>query len=301
MTTTRTAPMTPHGQPDRLQNLRGIALMALAFALFSVADMLAKFLTGTFHPMQIVWTRQLALLLGVVVALTAQGRMLLATRHPVLQVTRGGLAVLSATCFIFAVRYVPLADAVAVTFIAPFVVTALSAQFLGERIGWRRWLAVVVGFVGAMIVIRPGMGVMHPAVLLVVVAATAFALRQVLSRRLAASDRTSTTVAYTAIVSVLLLSLPLGFFWETPETGRQWALLAGMALAAGLGELSIIRALEIGQAAVLAPVHYSMMIWATCWGWLIFGDLPDRWTVIGTAIIMSTGLYILRREARRET
>lgn len=299
MTTSPAAPLHPHGEPSHVDNVRGVSLMALAFVLFSVCDMLAKLLTGDFHPMQIVWTRQLALLVGVVVALGIHGPGLFRSRHPAMQVLRGLLAVASAACFISAVRFVPLADAVAVTFIAPFIVTILSARLLGEYVGARRWAAVAVGFLGAMIVIRPGMGTMHPAMLLVVVAATGFALRQVLSRRLGNSDRTVTTVAYTAIVSVTTLSVPLFLFWRTPETARQWVLLGGMALAAGLGEWAVIRAFEIGQAVALAPVHYSMMIWATFWGWLVFGDLPDVWTIIGAAVIMATGLYILHGEQKR--
>ena len=216
-----------------------------------------------------------------------------------LQIARGVLAVISATCFIFAVKFVPLADAVAVSFVAPFLVTAMGALLLGERVGPRRWSAVVVGFLGTLIVIRPGMGVMHPAVLLVLVAATAFAARQVVSRRLAASDRTITTVAYTALASVLVLSLPLPFLWRTPVTDMQWALLFGMAVFAAMGELLIIKSLEIAQASVLAPMHYSLIIWGTFWGWLVFDQLPDMWTWIGAAIIVATGLYLIHRERKQ--
>ncbi len=128
------------------------------------------------------------------------------------------------------------------------------------------------------------------------IAATAFALRQILSRVLAASDRTATTVTYTAIASVLLLSTPLPFVWKAPEAGWELALLVGMAVCAALGELLVIRALEIAQAIVLAPVHYSLIIWGTFYGWLVFDQLPDRWTWFGAAIIVATGLYILGRE-----
>ncbi|MEM1314063.1 MAG: DMT family transporter [Pseudomonadota bacterium] len=273
-------------------------LMGLGFLFFSTADMQSKLLTESFHPVQIAWSRQLGLLSGVAIALIMLGPSIFVTRHPLLQISRGMLAVLSATCFIFAVKFVPLADAVAVSFVAPFMVTAMGALILGERVGVRRWSAVLVGFVGTLIVIRPGMGVMHPTVMLVVVAATAFAARQVLSRRLAAGDRTITTVAYTAFASVLALSLPLPFVWTTPEAGMQWALLLGMAATAALGELFVIKSLEIAQAAVLAPVHYSLIIWGTLWGWLVFDQLPDRWTWIGATIIVGTGLYILHRERR---
>ncbi len=285
-------------QARETDNLRGLLLMGLGFLLFSTADIQAKLLTESFHPVQIAWFRQLGLLSGVVIALFVLGPSIFRTRHPVLQIARGGLAVISATCFISAVKFVPLADAVAVSFVAPFLVTAMGALLLGERVGPRRWTAVFVGFVGTLIVIRPGMGVMHPAVLLVLVAATAFAARQVVSRHLASSDRTITTVAYTALASVLALSFPLPFLWTAPEADWQWALLFGMAMFAALGELLIIKSLEIAQAAVLAPMHYSLIIWGTFWGWLVFDQLPDLWTWIGAIIIVATGFYLINRERK---
>ncbi|MEP5730890.1 MAG: DMT family transporter [Sulfitobacter sp.] len=276
-------------------------MMGLGFLLFSVADTQAKLLTEFFHPVQIVWMRQFGLLAGVVVAFAILGPSIFATRHLALQFGRGLLAVTSAVCFIFAVKFVPLADAVAISFVAPFLVTAMGALFLGETVGPRRWAAVLVGFCGALIVIRPGMGVMHPAGFLVIVAATAFAARQVLSRHLAKDDRTVTTVAYTALVSTVVLTLPLPLFWKTPEVGLQWALLFGMAVFAALGELLIIKSLEIAHASVLAPVHYSLLIWGTFWGWLVFDQLPDIWTWVGAGVIVATGLYIIRREQRTKS
>ncbi len=292
----RAAPLVAGHAPRRPENLRGLALMALAFFLFAASDAQAKLLTGMFHPMEVVWARQLGLLAGVVVLLVLKGPVILSTGRPGMQVLRGTLAVISASAFIIALRYVPLADAVAVSFVAPFMVTVLGALVLGEKVGPRRWTAVAIGFIGTLIVIRPGLGVVHPAVMLVVGAATAFALRQILSRVLAGTDRTATTVAYTAIVSVVLLSLPLPLFWRTPATATELALLAGMAACGALGELLVIRALEIAEAIVLAPVHYSLIIWGTFYGWLVFGQLPDRWTWTGAAIIVATGLYIMHRE-----
>ncbi len=273
-------------------------MIALAFFAFAAADTQAKLLTASFHPMQIVWTRQIGLLAAVLVLLMMKGPSILSTRHPGLQVLRGILAVCSATAFIFALRFVPLADAVAVTFVAPFMVTIMGALLLGEKVGIHRWSAVTIGFMGTLIVIRPGLGVLHPAVFLVLAAAMAFALRQIISRVLSASDRTATTVAYTAIASVLLLSAPLPFYWRSPEAGWELALLFGMAACAALGEFLVIRALEIAQAIVLAPVHYTLIIWATFYGWLVFDQLPDRWTWLGVTIIVATGLYIMDRERK---
>jgi S-adenosylmethionine uptake transporter len=249
-----------------------------------------------FHPVQIVWVRQCGLLSGVLILFAMMGPSILKTQHLNLQLLRGCLAVASATLFIFAIAYVPLADAVAVTFVAPFIVTIFGVLLLKEKVGARRLTAVTIGFIGTLVVIRPGSGVVHPAVLLVLLAATAFALRQILSRRLAASDRTSTTVAYTALASVALLTIPLPLFWSMPETGSQVLLLAGMAVCAALGELLVIRSLETAEASVIAPVHYTLIIWATMYGWLVFGQLPDHWTMLGAAIIVANGLYIMNRE-----
>ncbi len=269
--------------------------MAFGFFLFSAVDTMAKFLTDSLHPFQIVWMRQAGLGLAMVVILAVRGWSILRTRHLGLQIARGILASISAVFFIFALRYVALADAIAISFVAPFLVTVLGAALLGEKVGIRRWSAVAVGFLGALIILRPGLGVMHPASGLVLVAATAFAFRQIISRRLGNNDPTITTVAYTALTSSLLLLVPLPFVWITPGPGL-WPIILGVAVLAALAETMIIRALELAEAVVLAPVHYSLLIWGTMYGWLVFGDLPDRWTWIGAAIIVVTGIYMLHRE-----
>lgn len=290
------APLIPVQVPWKPDNMRGLLLMGLGFFMFAASDVQVKLLAGELHPVQIVWTRQLGLLCIVGFMLATHGTSILATKKPGWQIVRGALAVLSASTFIYALRHVELADAVAVTFVAPFIVTIFSALLLKEPVGLRRLTAVTIGFVGTLIVIRPGMGVVHPALMLVLFSATAFALRQILSRHLAATDKTPTTVAYTAIASVLLLSLPLPFFWTTPESTRQIMLLAGMAVCAALGEFLVIKALEIAHASVIAPIHYTLIIWATMYGWLVFGQLPDQWTWLGASIIVATGLYIMNRE-----
>ncbi|MGA9411971.1 MAG: DMT family transporter, partial [Roseobacter sp.] len=252
-------PITPTksvAQSKRTDSMRGVALMALGMFLFSGVDTMGKFLTETVHPIEIVWFRQLGLLLGVVVLIGAQGRSVLVSSNPKLQIARGVLAACSATLFIVGVSYVPLADAVAITFVAPFMVTVMGALILREPVGVRRWTAVLVGFIGTLIVIRPGMGVIHPAALLLIVAASAFALRQVLSRILAGEDKTQTTVAYTAIVSWTLLTIPLPFIWQNPSNGLEIVLLIAMAVVAAFAEILVIMALDAAQAVVVAPVQY---------------------------------------------
>ncbi|MEM6693578.1 MAG: DMT family transporter [Pseudomonadota bacterium] len=277
-------------------NLRGFAVMLAAFFVFSGVDTIAKYLTATFHPMQIVWVRQLGLMVPIMVLFALRGGIILATRQRPKQMLRGALAGTSAACFILGIAFVPLADAVAITFVTPFLVTLLGALVLREPVGLGRWIAVFCGFLGALIVIRPGFGSFHPAMLLIVAAAFAFALRQIVSRALSAGDPTVTTVAYTALVSSLMLTVPLPFFWAWPEAGWQVAMLCAVAAFAGLGEFLLIRALEIGQAAALAPSQYSLLIWGSAYGWFVFGDWPDQWTWLGATIIIASGLYATNLE-----
>lgn len=287
--------------PLRQANSRhGIQLMLAGMFLFATADVLAKFLTQSFHPIQIFWFRQLALLLGVLMMLGLRGPAILRTARPRLQITRGVLVVFSSLLFIFAVQHVPLADAVAASFVAPFFLTILGAALLGEKVGIRRWSAVIIGFIGALIIVRPGTGAIHPAVLLVVAAAACYATRQVLGRLLADTDKTITTVAYTALTASFIASVGLPFFWQWPENQFQWFALAAIGLFAGVGEVMVIKSLEVAETGAVAPIHYTLIIWGTLYGYLVFDQLPDHWTWIGTAIIMSAGIYTLQRTRIRQ-
>ncbi|MBS0124737.1 DMT family transporter [Aestuariicoccus sp. KMU-90] len=273
--------------------------MLMGFFLFASGDVQAKLLTDTFHPLQIVWLRSAGLTLGVIVLLAWRGTHILRAHRPGPQIVRGLAAAGSAFLFVTAVKHVPLASAVAVSFVAPFMLTIAGAVLLREPVGPRRWAAVVVGFVGMLIVIRPGLGVFHPAILLVVAAAGLFAARQVLSRLLSGTDSIETTVAYTALTATGVLSIALPFVWIAPPDARSWALIVGLSLTAALGEILVIRALDMAQAVVLAPLHYSLILWGTIYGFIAFGDLPDHWTIVGCAIIIASGLYTLHRERLR--
>ncbi|MEM7299594.1 MAG: DMT family transporter [Pseudomonadota bacterium] len=285
---------------DQSQSRLGIAYMLGGMFLFSAVDAQAKFLTETLHPFQVVWSRHMGLVFVSLFFIARYRRRIFQSSRPGLQITRGALAAGSASLFIIAVSFVPLADAVAVSFIAPFIVTVMAALFLGESVGIRRWTAVTIGFVGALIVIRPGMGALHPAVMLVAAAAVFFALRQIVSRVLGNDDATSTTLAYTALVGGVILTLPLPFVWKWPSTTQEITILISFALMAALAETLVIKALETAEAVVVAPIQYSLIIWGTMYGYLIFGQLPDGWTWVGTAIIIASGLYTLHREQIRK-
>ena len=192
--------------------------------VFSAVDAQAKFLTGIFDPFQVVWMRQMGLFVGVMLLLILRGTAILKTQKVGLQLSRGVCAALSASLFIIGVSYVPLADAVAVTFIAPLLVTIMAALFLGEYVGIHRWTAVLIGFVGTLIIIRPGFDSFHPALFLPLIAAFLFAGRQIISRFLSGIDSTETTIAYTAIASTVILSLPLPFVWQNPQSQNEFFL-----------------------------------------------------------------------------
>jgi drug/metabolite transporter (DMT)-like permease len=280
------------------RNRRGLLLMTAGFFAFSCADMMAKLLTADFHPVQIAWTRLFGLLAAVIVVIVMRGPGILRSNAPALQIFRGVIAIGSSLSFIYALKYIPLADAVSVTFIAPFIVTILGAFLLGEQVGRRRWIAIAIGFAGVLIIIRPGAGVFHPAIGFVIVAAVSFAVRQIVSRYLGNSEATLTTVAYTAITACSLLFIPMLMVWKTPATSEHVLLFTLMALVAALGELLIIRALETADAVVVAPMQYSLIIFSTIWGFLVFAELPDVVTWVGAGIVVTSGLYTIYRESR---
>jgi len=282
-----------------MNNFKGIWLMAAGFAAFSVADVISKLLTEHFHPFQITWSRQLGIGFVLVVIVMMKGPTLFNSAVPKLQIVRGLFAAVSATCFIYAIRYVPLADVVAVTFVTPFLVTVLGALVLREKVGPRRWIAVTCGFLGTLVIIRPGLGVFHPAIFLALGAALAFALRQIISRPIGQMDPTLTTLAYTSTTALSVLSIPVVFVWVTPVSMHHLMLFIGLAVFSGIGEFLIIRALEVAEAVVVTPMHYTLIVYSTIWGYLFFSELPDFWTFGGTAIVISSGLYILYNERRR--
>ena len=278
------------------KSMQGITLMALGMFLFCTVDTQAKFLTATLNPIQIVWLRQLGLFFGVIILLAIRGVSILKTDNLKLQIARGTIVIVSPVCFVSALIFVPLADAVAVSFVAPFFVIILAATFLGEKVGIHRWLAVILGFLGTMIIIRPGLGVVHPAVFLVFVAASLFAVRQILSRFLSKSDNTITTIVYTALVGSFWLTFALPFVWKWPTSKTELFLIVSISILAAIAEICVIKALELAEATLLGPVHYTLIIWGVFYGFVFFDQIPDFWTWVGTTVIIFCGFYTVYRE-----
>jgi drug/metabolite transporter (DMT)-like permease len=216
-----------------------------------------------------------------------------------LQLLRG-LCLLGSTGFFFAALiYMPIADALALVFVSPFIVTILSALLLGETVGPRRWTAVLIGFIGALIIIRPGLGVFSWPSLLALGAGFFYASYIVTTRQLANVGMPPLiSLTATGLIGVVIMSCLLPFSWQTPAA-TDWLWMAAMGLAAASGHFLITKSLQYAPAAQLAPLSYSEIIMATLIGYVAFGDFPDAWTWLGIAVIIISGIYISWRERRQ--
>lgn len=279
--------------------IRGILLVMTAIALFVVMDANAKYLSHYLPVMQIVWARNTFALVFLVLMLRRHRPVqLLRSTSPKLQIVRSLLLFASTYFFFAAIHYIPLADASSISFVTPLMVTALSVPFLGEKVGIRRWTAIAVGFVGALIVIRPGPGLLHSASVLPLLSATCFAFYQIATRILATRDHAYTTSLWSPILGALIASAMMPFLWQ-PPTWQQWGLMLLIGSLGGFSHFVFIRAYENAPPSVLAPFAYTNLIWSVSIGYLVFGDLPDRYTALGAAIIVASGLYTIYREQVR--
>lgn len=275
--------------------------MVLAVLLFTLMDTIGKLLSADQPVQQVVWGRYFFQFAWMLLLLPKYGLgELLQTRRLGSQIVRGLLVALATICLFTAVSIIPLADAYTISFTAPFIVTILSIPLLGEKVGWRRWSAILVGFLGVLVVIRPGFGVFHWALLLPLVTATCFAIYQILTRKLGAlpSERPLAMLFYMALAGTVALSLMMPVYWE-PVDGKTWIGMITMGGLAAIGHLLLIRALAIASAVVLSPFIYTQLIWAIILGYWLFGDVPDGWMLLGGAIIVGSGLFVFYREAVR--
>lgn len=266
--------------------------------LFVSMDTIAKYLTQFYPVVQVAWGRFFFHGVWVMLYLGPRLRQLAIANRPGLQVLRGGCLLATTVLFFAGLHLLPLANASALMLVGPLMVTALSVPLLGEFVGPRRWASVAVGFVGALIIIRPGSGVFQMAALLPLAAASFYALYQIATRKLSTLDQPLTTLLYTVSVGVPVTTLALPWFWVTPDLGG-WLLMISVGLLGGLSHFTLIKAFGHAPAAVLTPFSYSNLVWATLLGFLVFSELPDYWTVLGAVIIVSSGLYIFHREQVR--
>jgi drug/metabolite transporter (DMT)-like permease len=263
----------------------------------AASDAAAKYLTNSVPPIEVVWIRFLGFALIMAFALLGR-RDLLRSRRPGLQLLRGLTLSTSSILFIMSMHYLPVAEATATSFVAPLFVTGLSILVLRERVGLRRWMAALIGLVGVLIIVRPGTNAFQPASMLTLLSAFAWAFTLIFTRKMSGNDSAMTTLAYSALVGFCGMSVMVPFFWVPPSATM---LLVGtfIALASTAGHWIIILAYRYGDASVLAPFTYSQLIFATLFGFAIFGDVPGQWTLAGASVIMGSGLYTAHRERLR--
>lgn len=276
----------------------GVFYFLGAIGLISLVDTICKFYTNEIHAVMLVWGYFVGITVFVAGYFGIRRRVdLLRCNRPLLQVARPGFLVASIASLFVSLTYLPIAEATAIGFTGPLFITALSVLFLGERVGWHRWMAVIVGLAGVMVIVRPGGAVWHWSAGMALLGAVCFALFQLVTRRLANQDRHQTTLLYTSIVGVAWASLLVPFFWTPPTIEHLGAFLVTGAMGAG-AHFSMLQAFARAEASLLAPLNYSKIIWVTILGYLVFGDLPGVDTVIGSCIIATAGLYVLYREGR---
>ena len=279
---------------------RGIAYTILGGALLTTNDAVLKWLTGDYPVGQIMFVRGMFVFLPIALLVWRTGGSDALRINSIRgQSLRAVFAFTSGFLFITGLAFLPLADAIAITFAGPLFITALAPPLLGEHVGWRRWSAVLIGFAGVMVMIRPGAGAVQWAALLPLAASLSGAFRDLMTRRMAATETSISIMGFTnaAVVLAGLSTWPFGW---VPLVPGDVGLMALSGMLVGGAHFLLIERYRWAEAALVAPFKYTNMIWAVTFGFAVWGDLPDTWTVIGVAVVIGSGLFIVRREATRK-
>ena len=279
------------------QVTRGVALMILAILLFTAMDATAKGLIERYPAPQVVWARFAGQLLIVLVLLNVRTPRMLQTRHPWLHMARSACQFGATGLFFVSLGHIGLAEATALTDINPVLITLGAAFFLGEKLGPRRIAGVLVALVGALIILRPGLGVFSPWALLPLGAAVCYTGNALLTRYIGPKEPVWTSLLHASIFGTALAALSLPFVW-TPVSAPDLALFALVGCLGTGAQLCIIRSFSMTEASVVAPFAYLGIVFATGWGIVLYDQWPDRWTVIGALVIVIAGLYVWHREAQ---
>jgi len=292
---------SPHLPVDpRRARLTGIALMCGAVGCFAFLDATAKYLGRHIDVIEVVWARYT---FGFLLALAWSNPInrpgLMRTTRPGLQIGRSALLLGSTMLNFFAIKYLQLDQALTITFSTPFLVAALSGPVLGEWVGPRRWAAIAVGFLGVLVVTRPGFSAIHPAALLSAGGALCYAAYALSTRILARSDSSQTTLFYSNLVGAVVMLPAVAIVWTPPDGVLIGVLMLATGALASIGHYLLILAHRLAPASVLSPFIYSQLAWTVALGYAVFGDVPNRWTMAGAAIVIASGLYLLHRERVR--
>jgi drug/metabolite transporter (DMT)-like permease len=278
--------------------LKAIVLAISATVLFGSSDTISKYLSGSLPIVEFIWIRYVIFLAMALFLAGRLPRRSVRPHNPGLQIVRGLCVAASSVLFVYGVRQMTMAQATTISFLSPLLITVLSIPLLGETVGPRRWAAVAAGMLGMLVVVRPGMGGFQPAALFGVASSACWALALIITRKIAISDTPQTTVLWSAAIgtAVLTVLVPFEAVWPTLwQLG--WSLVLG-TLASG-GQWLVILAHRLAPASLLAPFFYSQLLWVTGLGFLVFGNLPDQWTLAGASIIIASGLYTAHRERVR--
>jgi drug/metabolite transporter (DMT)-like permease len=293
---------TAPGVPARADRpFRGIALILLSTIFLGTSDVTSKYLSATLPSIEITWIRFLVFLLIMAPAMVPGTKLYaLPTGRLGLQMMRGAALLGSSLFFISGLRFLPIAEASATGFVSPLFVTALSIVFLGESVGLRRWLATAAGLIGVLIILRPGSSAFHVAAAFPLVSAFCWALTLIMTRMLSGKDRAATTMTYSSIAGFLILSALVPLVWIAPHWHDvMFGILVGVASTAG--QWIVVLAFRYADASVLAPFSYTQLLWVSILGFIIFGEVPDAWTITGAAFIVASGLYTAHRERVRQS
>ena len=276
--------------------MKAIIFNLLAWIMLPVMDGLAKYLSSDLPVLQITWARYFfTVVFTLPVMMLFFRNKLVWTDKPELQIIRGIVLLAANICFFYAISVISLAKALTLAFVAPLIVTVFSPIFLGERVGVRRWTAVIIGFIGSLVVIRPGFVEINLASLSALCTGIMYGFYLIITRKLSTSDNSLLTLLITGTVGLVIISLTMPFVWINP-TFSQWSLMAGIGLFACIGHLFLILSLKYADASKLAPFSYFEIITNIIIGYYFFNDFPDNWTFLGLFIIILSGIYISRRE-----
>jgi len=280
---------------------RGIALILASTLFLGISDVTAKYLSATLPSIEIAWIRFLVFTLIMTPAMLPRSPVYaLRTERVGLQLLRGAALLMSSLLFITGLRYLPIAEASATGFVSPLFVTALSILFLGESVGLRRWLATVVGLAGVLIILRPGTSAFHPAAFFPLVSALAWAGTLIMTRMMSGREHASTIMTYSSIAGLGILSALVPFVWVVPTWHDiLFGILIGVSSTAG--QWIVVLAFRYADASVLAPFSYTQLVWVGILGFVVFGEIPDVFTVTGAIFIVASGLYIAHRERVRRS
>ena len=278
----------------------GIMLISLTTLCFAALDAVAKWLVQELPVFQVVWMRFVShVVIAALLLAPMVGRDLVRVRNPRLQVLRGLLLGVMTLVNFWALQFLQLAETGAIQFSVPLLIALFSAWFLGERLDARRWLAILAGFSGVLLVIRPGSQAFHPAILLSVMNALLYAAFNLLTRRMVATESAASLQLMSAAGAAVLLAPWALAAWQWPAGAGPWLLLALCGLCGGLGHFMMAQAHRYASAATLGPFLYQQILYMTLLGWLVFGQAPGLLVVGGAAIVVASGLYLLWLEMRR--